>query len=336
MGMGIIILAGAPAASSLDSASCTLDAFTHPFFRYLKSSPPIPSASAPSSRDATAWRSLPLKRQALPTSFLFGHADAASWSRPHFFTTADVSREDASEDATALTQFCDESLAALGEDPTESSASQSFETTDTSFVSTSTVTDTSVVPPPAVPAHLSDLDDIPPAPTVLGFASQTITLSLVVGVLSVAQPRAVTTRWGKTLALVELLVGDDTASGFGVTFWLPADGSVPMTATASAEPTAVRRQDVILLRNVALRVFRGKVYGQSLRGGLTKLSLLWRRDGSGHYSYRDLRSRRTQGVPQLEKTRLVKDWLLKFIGPSRTTARGKAVRTWDDPPDDTQ
>lgn len=119
-------------------------------------------------------------------------------------------------------------------------------------------------------------------------------------------------------------MGDDTATGFAVTFWVPAD------KVAESDVVKLRRQDVVLLENVALHVFRGKVYGQSLRRGLTKLHLLWRGEGGGSYSTRSLRSGEN---PQIEKTRVVREWVLRFVGLDRGLVKGV---DWDKPPDDTQ
>lgn len=180
-------------------------------------------------------------------------------------------------------------------------------------------------------SHLSDLEDIPPARRILALNPQTVTLNIIAGIISTAQPRTVTTRWGRSLSLVEILLGDDTKTGFAVTFWLAEEND------AAAEISALRRQDVVLMQNVALHVFKDKVYGQSLRRGMTKVSLLWRRDGSGLYSTREL-SKRGQMHPQLQKAKQVKDWVLKFVGAdvgAKTRARKKRV-SWDRPPDDTQ
>ncbi|KAF4595641.1 nucleic acid-binding, OB-fold protein [Ophiocordyceps camponoti-floridani] len=75
---------------------------------------------------------------------------------------------------------------------------------------------------------------------------------MVAAIVSISAARTVKTRWG-TKELVEVIVGDDTrASAFTVTFWAPA-------STAG-----LARQDVVLLRNVALGVFRGLVGGMFL------------------------------------------------------------------------
>lgn len=340
---------GAPAASSITSESCTLTQFEKPLAKFLGLPQQESSLSSASSSSYATWRSLPLKRQQLHTGFSQRHevSDDFLEHRTEFFTTADVSLNEqttgsfaANDDGQALlSQFCEHSLAIHNSIPSSQLDSfeqtSALEETDTSFVTTTTtsssgnIQDGSMAPPP-LPAHLSDLEDIPSAPRIVALNPQTVTLNLIVGVISIAQPRTITTRWGRTLTLLEILVGDETRSGFAVTFW------VDQKIASEAQVTRLRRQDVVLMQNVALHEFRGKVYGQSLRRGMTKVSVLWRRDGTGYYSARDL-ARRGQKHPQQEKTRQVKDWVLRFVGGDKATRSSKRARkSWDRPPDDTQ
>lgn len=210
--------------------------------------------------------------------------------------------------------------------------------------------------------HLSDLEDIPPASYLESIQPQTMTVTLIAGIISIAAPRTVETRFGATKTLIEVLIGDETKSGFSVTFWLSAAecGGPESEGRGPGGPLAgLRAQDVVLMRNVALNVFRGKVYGGSLPRGRTGVYLLHRGrrlgagDEGGHYSGADLaragrRGARGQAHPQLEKTRRVRDWVLKFVGggrpaggnvgPVRRSARtrkGKqraAPRDWNQPP----
>lgn len=174
--------------------------------------------------------------------------------------------------------------------------------------------------------HLSDLEDIPSAGYLLRVAPQTVTVTLVAGIISIAAPRPVGARQGSraaTRTLVEVLLGDETKSGFAVTFWIPAGDDMSGMAGTLA---GLRSQDIVLVQNVALNVFRGKVYGGSLGRGMTRVHLLYRamvddRDVGGHYSHADLISAgravqtgRHHVHPQLEKTRRVRDWVLKFVG----------------------
>jgi hypothetical protein len=167
-----------------------------------------------------------------------------------------------------------------------------------------------------------------------------MTVNIIVGVISIAQPRIVRTRWGTTKSLVELLVGDETRSGFTVTFWLSFEST-----DADEMLQSLRRQDIVLLRNVALSVFMKKVHGHSLRKGHTKIHLLHRRridkdDQGGLYSMKEVSSRKGTH-PQLIKTRRVWEWLLYFVGDGGTSLgkrkhNGKPIRRWDLPPEDTQ
>lgn len=198
--------------------------------------------------------------------------------------------------------------------------------------------------------HLSDLEDIPPASYLISILPATMTVTLIVGIISIAAPRTIKTHYGATKTLVEVLVGDETKSGFSVTFWLADNDDADKTGVLAG----LRSQDVVLMQNVALNVFRKRVYGGSLRRGMTRVGLLYRgrRIGRGdeevgHYGMKDL-SKAGKGKkshPQLEKTRRVRDWVLKFVGggggdvnesSSGSTKRKRkgttAPRDWNQPP----
>ncbi|KAF4345695.1 hypothetical protein FBEOM_353 [Fusarium beomiforme] len=331
----LLLFAGAPPASSLTTQSCTITQIDDSFAEFLGLGPREKDPAPPVH--LAPWRSLPLNRKPLHTGLSQTHNISIKFAnQSEFFTTAEISFKEQSQSfeggdpESVLSQFYDQSLALHNSLP--SSQLDSFEETtfeETSFMTTSSTGQLDVRE--ALPSHLSDLEDIPPARRILALNPQTVTLNIIAGIISIAQPRTVTTRWGRKLSLVEILLGDDTKTGFAVTFWLAEENA------AAAEISALRRQDVVLMQNVALHVFKDKVYGQSLRRGLTKVSLLWRRDGSGLYSTREL-SKRGQMHPQLQKAKQVKDWVLKFVGADvgvKTRTRKTQV-SWDRPPDDTQ
>ncbi|KAH0601598.1 hypothetical protein MHUMG1_00476 [Metarhizium humberi] len=331
----LLLLTGPPPSAALTESSCSIHNFDKPF-QDLLGLPAASSHSLPPQTQYTAWRSLPLARQPLHTGFTQAHhLQRDTPSSPSFFTTADTTTthgfatapdHDGTQDV--LAQFCEQSLAAHN-----SSAApdlDSFDTTESASFMTTSLLSEDGQPAPPVPSHLSDLEDVPSAKQVTSLQPQTITLNLIVGVLSVAQPRTVTTKWGTALSLIEVLVGDETAAGFAVTFWVPVD------KVAETDAIQLRRQDVVLMENVALHVFRGKVYGQSLRRGLTRLHLLWRAEGGGSYSTRSL-TRAGGDNPQVGKVRVVRDWVLRFVGLDRTgRKRRRGVVDWDKPPDHTQ
>ncbi|KAK1450886.1 hypothetical protein CCUS01_11426 [Colletotrichum cuscutae] len=306
-----------------------------------------------------SWRSLPLYHKPLTTGYSQPHGLPSNFLPPaHFFSLSwDAHQETANNDTTTTTdsqdplsqQFCNHSLAlhhdlASSQLPPPPSSSQppaqqnpsrhrdnnSFNTTATdsfisettdSFQDTTADLSTSTPRPPLLTSthHLSDLEDIPPAPSLLRLAPQTVTVNLIAGVISVSTPRSVTTRWGSELSLVEVLLGDDTRAGFGVTFWLPAMPPPPPAAAksagkpATADPTSpanLRGQDVVLLQNCTGRTEVGG-------GGL---SLQEEGMGMGN------RARYTRSL---------------FVGgggggEEKTTARGVVKRGWDALPDDTQ
>jgi len=215
------------------------------------------------------------------------------------------------------------------------------------------------------PKHLSDLEDIPNARYLSSIEPQTMTVNLIVGIISISPPRTVMTglKYGRSrpTELVEMVVGDDTKSGFSITMWLPREMRVNWKDGQNAAPegsrSALRRnlrfmkpRDVVLLQNVALSSFRGKVHGQSLKGDVTKIDLLFRKkvdddDLSGIYSVSNLRTA-TGKDPQVLKVKKVRDWMTEFVGersPPLPATKGRRRRGLDGRlgyagflPDDTQ
>ncbi|KAI1310626.1 hypothetical protein F5Y03DRAFT_345040 [Xylaria venustula] len=359
----VMILAGAPEARTLDwTESNLLDHLLAPIANFAFTRASLESAlgetSFLSTPDIAVWRSIPLHQERLPTGFSQTHALAHIYQgSPGFFTTLSKSFDttsDLSDDALSqriINQFYDHSIAIHGDIPSSQLPSTSFATEDSYFEITEDLTEEISVQvdddtaklhglSEGAVTHLSDLEDLPDAKYLLSISPQTMTVNLIVGIISIAEPRTVRTRWGATNSLVELLVADETKSGFSVTFWMSSEPSTTNTLVRS-----LRRQDVILIRNVALSVFMKKVHGHSLRKGHTKVDLLYRRridksDTGGMYSMRDVSSTR-RAHPQLAKTRKVWEWLLHFVGDGGTTLgkrrhNGKSIRRWDLPPDDTQ
>lgn len=259
---------------------------------------------------------------------------ASSQLLPH------VSQGHVSADET--TSFdADESLASLddGDDDEDDDDSTSLLTKDGN-------NNTTVLPKtPLKPAwglrsaadqRLTDLQDIPSAKVLVGLMPQTVTVNLIVCIISIAAPRIVETRYGHTSTLVEVLVGDDTKSGFSVTFWLSGKPSNTTNDDKNGNGYGVlaglRPQDIVLMQNVALNIFRNKVYGGSLRRDITKVHLLFRgwlvdeEDVGGYYSRADLARRTRDGQPQqnsqLEKTKKVREWVLDFVGGGSPVAAG--------------
>lgn len=136
------------------------------------------------------------------------------------------------------------------------------------------------------------------------------------------------------MELVELCVGDETRAGFEITFWLsdkPVRRQNPTGPTGGYDTretlASLRAQDIVLVRNVALASFRGRVYGQSLRKDATKAFLLYRRridrnDVGGCYSSSNLDLEKLNDMnTQTLKAAKVKDWVDRFVGVRASTER---------------
>ncbi len=228
------------------------------------------------------------------------------------------------------------------------------------------------------------LADIPSAAYLLGLAPQTVTVHLVAAVVAVGTRRWVRPRArrgaqlpaspvggpGRGMSLVELVIGDETRSGFGVTMWRDGDddGDGPNANNANNAVDALGPRDVVLLRHVALHVFGGHVYGSSLRRGQTKLHILYKGGGGGGggggesgqeaalFSAGHLAA--AASVPTaslgsssawtlLAKTAHVRDWALRYV-VARPGGRGvdadarpgdrrpAGQHGWMEPPADTQ
>jgi hypothetical protein len=318
-----------------------------------------------------SWGTLDIDRQHLPTGHSQVYMWTEEYQgNADFFTTSNLSFASSTSDLDtlqllgdpesssesiedALSQFYEHSFAVHtttassqiaishfkeGLALPDSDTATSFASIGTSFTSETdslSVSSPSKISParPAIPvgSHTVDLRDIPNAKFLESIQPQTMTVNIIAGIISVAPPRAIKTRRGAEVEIVELLVGDETKSGFGVNFWLSArsnDGNSEQGVdNIRKDLVALRPQDIVLLRNVALSSFRGKAYGQSLKKEMTKLHLLYRNrvdktDVGGYYSVSDFDPGK-EVHSQLTKAMLVRDWVLRFVAPGAFRRAGK-------------
>ncbi|KAL2798430.1 hypothetical protein BJX66DRAFT_295592 [Aspergillus keveii] len=199
---------------------------------------------------------------------------------------------------------------------------------------------------------LTNLQDIPSANYLNSIMPQTMTVNLIAAIIEIRPPRRIVTRqWRRELDIVEAVVGDETRTGFGVTFWLPPSDEAAAHGCGDnsgkdlrTSLMRLRPRDIVLLRTVGLGCFRERVYGQSLRRGLTKIELLHRRqvdatDTSGIYRLRDILNHEAKNddLP-LVKVRKVREWIRRFVDSVPDTAGGgtKPGQTVVTLPPDTQ
>jgi hypothetical protein len=333
-----------------------------------------------------SWRALDADRKHLPTGYsprhtwmeeYQGDADFFNMSKPSFgsfnsnFDTLQLPDDQGTSSEPAedvLSQFYEHSFAlhtaAASSQIARSQSNEvltyhgsdtgiSFTSGETSFISkTDSFSASSPLKEPPIRSEIPiqggtvDLKDVPNAKFLDSIQPQTMTVNLIVGIISVAPPRAIKTRRGAEVELIELLVGDETKSGFGVNFWLPAHSndvnSEKNEDSVRNRLASLRIQDIVLLQNVALSSFRRMVYGQSLKKDLTKLHLLYRNrvnraDIGGHYTIGDLDVERDLHS-QLKKTVRVRDWILRFVarGPFDRNGEADQHAMMDSLPLDTQ
>ncbi|KAL8724311.1 MAG: hypothetical protein Q9181_006888, partial [Wetmoreana brouardii] len=317
----IVIYTGAPLSKSLEWEEELLTAPLQPCFSDL-SNQNIQDPSISTERGPN-WRSVPLEKQLLPTGLTQAtNPDFASdspiqnESQASSPTPAEVStlgtdapsqsqfdqeQEDKNHDDDTISQYYEHSFA-IHEDvpssqvipatqsptsPSSSSfASASYVSSDANFTTLSLSASFNPQQDILNRLPLSDLTSLPTAAYLTSIHPQTMTVNLLVGVIQLPHPRLIITRrHARTVELVEMSVGDDTAAGFGVNIWLPHHPDRQHISNSSAQLEtaieALRIQDLVLMQNVALTSFRGKVYGQSLRRGMTRVELVYRVHATG-------------------------------------------------------
>ncbi|KAF4626810.1 hypothetical protein G7Y89_g11351 [Cudoniella acicularis] len=365
----IKLYVGAPESNRLDwDESGLLSSFSEPFLRFAKlqqhtgheKSAVVPVT--PTSTFYPEWRSLPLERQHLATGISQDHGWHSQFlGGANFFTISQVDSmmEELSQQAKESfesnisvqskeqlrSQFYEESYG-RHQDIASSQITDfggSFTSDESSFDKTqafdSLIDEVLSEIPNAGP--LSNIKDLPGAAYLDSIQPQTMTVNLIVGIISLPTARTINTRRGGHTELVEAIVGDDTKSGLAVNFWFSSFQLA--TANLKADIEALRPQDVVLMRNVALSSFRGRVYGQSLRQGMTKVHLLFRNrvdhaDVGGCYRRADL-DPGNHGNVQLERTKRVREWVLRFVGnsgPQRQRDSGDYREFQESLPPDTQ
>jgi len=175
-------------------------------------------------------------------------------------------------------------------------------------------------PPSTLPllpplSSLTDLEDLPTPKELEKIQSHNVQnpfyrpkpISSIVGIISTSQPILCRNK----SEMVKLTVGDETASGVGVTIWLDS-GFVDMRDKLCNNK--VRPLDVVLLRNVILNTYMGKVYLNSMRNGKTEIEVLYRCGERGGGYRPDLGQKKAVKDQQVEKVKRVVEWVESFVG----------------------
>ncbi|KAG0648856.1 hypothetical protein D0Z07_4697 [Hyphodiscus hymeniophilus] len=345
----ILVFTGAPLSAALDwDESSLVDTLCEPVarftgFAHVDDASFVP-ATADTLLDNPSWRSIPLEKGHLATGLSQIHPDDQNHPGAAFFSASDIDSfiEDKSQPQRCesqasvvsvdqvLSQFYEQSYAIHEDIPSSQIVPTSDSGTSISSNETSSYRSSVESPwPKDIPnaGQLTNLKEVPNATYLNSIHPQTMTVNLIVGIISIPPPRSIKTRRGADVELIEVLAGDETKSGFTINFWLSslqsADGDLRSVLSG------LRPRDVVLIRNVALSSFRGKVFGQSLRREMTKAHLLYRSridrtDVGGCYSAVDL-AERTMTL-QAVKTKSVREWVLRFVGGGPASGPDRKTR----------
>lgn len=172
---------------------------------------------------------------------------------------------------------------------------------------------------------ITSLNILPTAQHLRSIYPQTPTPNFVcVLTTQPTQREILTRRGGYRMNLYEIVVADDTAPEFRVTFWTrpPRGSSTEQDAAqcrllSTLESLKVR--DILLLRNIALTSFREAVYGQSLNPSIararTTVDIVSRSSGASML--------KVNGLPEVlvDKINKVKKWARTHIAASHGGTR---------------
>ena len=361
----VIILTGAPSARSLKWNEAHLNApLRAPFDEY--SAAPSWHEKSEKTPERPVWRVLPLKAKHIPTGLtqetplsvvgVQGPRDIkAKYRLTEFLDLQSLSSQE--ENEVRLSQFLERSFALHKEAP----SSQLQHLSDHGSQSTITTTGESftisggpasqpllkTAPEDALKHQLIALKDVPSASVIVSLRPQKLMRSLIVVVLSVPPTRPCKNCWGhysRPADRLELTVADETRSGFGVTLWLPpvcepagnGDGEQQgremntsvWSHTFCYAARGLELRDIILLQDVTLTEYRGKVYANS-REGFSRIELLFRQAEDGKRKAPSVPQRGRYRLKDLEKTKTIEssdymvrkasrvwNWLISFVGLS--------------------
>ncbi|KAI5205822.1 hypothetical protein E4T39_02856 [Aureobasidium subglaciale] len=338
--LDVKFLTGAPAAASLDwRAEGLLNTFSSALQRHLHySHSSLPSTPGP-TQPVAKWRSIPLA-----TKRIIFHESPVLQKKPLQAIVSALPRQvnnlrpddydDFLDHSFALEADLQSSQIALQDHSLEHDEEQATFMTDDSVDSTfldvrNTTflsTEASIVedsgPRTSASERLSgpimSIKSVPKAEYLHHLEPQTMTVNLLVGIISVAPARTVTTRkGGYNMDIIELTVGDETQAGFTISSWHPAEDSGSKDADQSRKILqSLRSQDIVLIERVALSSFRGAVFGQSLNRRATKNTTTFTVLHKAHDYRVDSAQHSNMSLAIENKLKRVREWVAGFVGPS--------------------
>jgi hypothetical protein len=314
------------------------------------------TASADDSTPVFKWRGIPFKDSRLRTGwsqrFLPGSVpgwDMSNISLPRVSRSVSFLQEDtthleptiAFEDPSLATDsFLEQSLMfhdtllssqVLPDDVTDRTISSSsflttsFGTTASDFSSSSKVDEHTLNTQVAPKMAVTPLGSLPSAQRLREIYPQTPTPNFICAVTATPQQKEVFVRkGGYKMNLWEIIVADDTRSGFKVTFWLRPlresnneQNHVQNLLLQTLE--GIKVGDILHLRNIALTSFGDTVFGQSLNPAIARARTgidVLTRSGGGSSAHPG-----GQPAPIVETFKRVKKWAKMHVASDTAGSR---------------
>ena len=347
--MAIKFLTGAPSRVSLDwTQEELLDEFLPPFSRFIKGESKLafpaesPSGSWPSWRTVTSVPTrdkgltiAPDSDQSKQSHTSHSHGNTSPRSVQVYGTPIIDDGNDDLENSFATHEFFEPSqvtpITQLNTDTSlfDNSRFESFEDFGDTSYSVLSNADDDVLERQAFPTteHLTNLSALPNAEYLRRIFPGTMTIDVIVGLIDISPPRAVTIRrqgGSYEMNIVDLYTKDETKAGLKITIWLKPETRNECrprkNQQVALQPivSLLRRGDIVFLKHIALRSYRGEVSGQSLSSERypnngTKLALLSRRPGLnwGEGARSKLENLSRSHATKLER---VQAWVSQFLG----------------------
>jgi hypothetical protein len=167
--------------------------------------------------------------------------------------------------------------------------------------------------PPIPPlTSITDLEDLPSAAEIEAAGPhKSLPVTLLVGILEVAEPRDVSTRF-RARQVLSFTLGDPTMAPFKLDIWLPAPNPQNIDdMELRAVSKDLRKGDVVIVKNCKLGVWKEEVFGTTGRD--SKVWVMMRTRPKDWGERRRWRWKWSGGVGE-DKVQRVVDWINGAIG----------------------
>lgn len=165
-----------------------------------------------------------------------------------------------------------------------------------------------------------------------------MSISAIVGIIQIFEPRTFTTkRYGTQLTIQTLLVGDETSAGFKLDLWLPNGKLTSAGEAFVATVDSLRVGDIILVQNMALGFWDNRVNGATLRKDRTRIELIYRVNYSGSRERQQWRAVDLERVSEdrsgVEKAKRVLEYVRNFVERPTKKIKKKSREVYEEEED---